>query len=128
MLIKMEPTKSTNENKRVEFQSLMKVLISMIAEIGNFIKKMGKIEQKYPEEYKIMQEFSPEFLNKLVDETPPEIAGLFLKISLRLASLGPRLSDFMKLPADEKIKLGKEIDDLVKDLTTLLDKALKEKS
>ena len=105
-----------------EFLNLLRILISMLSENGRLITKMGEIEKKYPKEFKLMKEFSTEKLDAFVEKAPPEIAGLFLKIMLRAAAIGPKTSKAMELSADEKIELGKQIAELVKDMESLLKK------
>jgi hypothetical protein len=105
-----------------EFLNLIKIFISMLSENGKLITKMGETEKKFPNEFKMMKEFSPERLDAFVEKAPPEIAGLFLKIMLRAAAIGPRTNRAMELPADEKLELGKQINELVRDLEILLRK------
>jgi hypothetical protein len=109
-----------------EFLNLLKIFISMLSENGKLITKMGEIEKKYPKEFKLMREFSAEKLDAFVEKAPPEIAGLFLKIMLRAAVIGPKTSKAMELSAEEKIELGKQIAELVKDMEILLKKVEEE--
>ena len=109
-----------------EFLNLIKIFISMLSENGKLITKMGEIEKRFPNEFKMMREFSPERLDAFVEKAPPEIAGLFLKIMLRAAAIGPKTNRAMELPAEEKLELGKQINDLVKDLEILLKKVEEE--
>ena len=109
-----------------EFLNLLKIFISMLSENGKLITKMGEIEKRFPNEFKMMKEFSPERLDALVEKAPPEIAGLFLKIMLRAAAIGPKTNRAMELPAEEKLELGKQINELVKDLEILLKKVEEE--
>lgn len=106
----------------VEFLNLLRIFISMLRENGNLITKMGEIEKKYPKEFKLMKEFSTEKLDVFIEKAPPEIAGLFLKIMLRAAAIGPKTSKAMELSADEKLELGRQIAELVKDMEKLLKK------
>jgi hypothetical protein len=109
-----------------EFLNLIRIFISMLSENGKLITKMGEIEKRFPNEFKMMKEFSPEKLDAFVEKAPPEIAGLFLKIMLRAAAIGPKTSRAMGLPAEEKLELGKQINELVKDLEILLKKVEEE--
>jgi hypothetical protein len=109
-----------------EFLNLIKIFISMLSENGKLITKMGEIEKRFPNEFQMMKEFSPERLDAFVGKAPPEIAGLFLKIMLRAAAIGPRTSRAMELPAEEKLELGKQMNELVKDLEILLKKVEEE--
>jgi len=109
-----------------EFLNLIRIFISILSENGKLITKMGEIEEKFPDEFKMMKEFSPERLDAFVEKAPPEIAGLFLKIMLRAAAIGPKTNRAMDLPAEEKLKLGKQINELVKDLEILLKKVEEE--
>jgi hypothetical protein len=45
---------------------------------------------------------------------------------LRAAAMGPKTSRAMELPAEEKLELGKQINELVKDLEILLKKVEEE--
>lgn len=115
-----------NTEEYTEFLNLLKIFISMLSENGKLITKMGEIEKKFPKEFKMMREFSAEKLDAFVEKTPPEIAGLFLKIMLRTAAIGPKTSMAMELPAEEKIDLGKQIAELTKDMEILLKKVEEE--
>lgn len=110
------------EEESFEILNLVRILIAMLKANGKLIAKMGEVEKKFPEEFGLMKDFSAEKLDTFVDKAPPEIAGLFLKIMLRATTIGPKMNNAMKLSADEKIRLGKEISKLVRDLETLLEK------
>ncbi|MGC8961042.1 MAG: hypothetical protein ACP5K1_01180 [Candidatus Bathyarchaeia archaeon] len=71
-----------------------------------------------------MRDKAPELVEEFVDKAPPEVIGSFMKFIVRIVSLfskmeGKRLEE---IPAEEKIKLSKEMDKIISDARELLER------
>lgn len=121
---KTNPKKEMDE----EMKEFVKASILYLKSMGTFAKKVGEIEKRYPEAFKIMEKLSsPDTLTEFVTKAPPEIVVSMLKIFIRAGSLSSKMGKRMDtLTPDEKIDLGKELVALANDLSDLMEK-LKEK-
>lgn len=112
---------SAREMKK-EFAGFAEALILYFKSMGKFAKKVGEIEKKYPEAFKIMGDLaSPETLGEFVKNAPPKVVVKMFEFILRASALSVKMRKGMgELTADEKIELGKGMIKLADDLSEIL--------
>lgn len=122
-------TKNKKEKKKAfskkEVKNLVEMLRYLMDAYGFFAEKLGDIQKTHKEAYETM--FSLEVAEKLPEmvsfmtEKIPELGELYTSIFIRLTTFMPKINRLMELSADEKIKVGKNLKTLAKDLDKLLD-------
>jgi hypothetical protein len=133
MISEKDPTEELRDLAKIFEQINKDDLLNMFVETmclyGNYVEGFGRIHKKYGKVFELAKDFtktpiSPELMGYVADKATPEMAGIFLKIMLKLASIAPQMSRFMDLTSEEKIKLGKGIKSLAKDFENLKGKEL----
>lgn len=107
---------------KAEFSGFAEALILYLRSMGKFSKKVGEIEKKYPEAFKIMGDLtSPEKLGEFVKNARPEVVVKMFEFILRASVLSAKMRKGMgELTTDEKIELGNGMIKLADDLSELL--------
>lgn len=107
---------------KTELAGFAEALILYLRSMGEFSKKVGGIEKKYPEAFKIMGDLtSPERLGEFVKNAPPELVVKMFEFILRASALSAKMRKGMgELTADEKIELGNGMIKLADDLSEIL--------
>ena len=112
------------ENKEItnqDFEIMGEALSIMFRSFGGYWIKMGEVEKRTNINF---NDFSKVFTNKdfvdnLMNKTPPAVVGLFVKILFKMSAL--RSLDLNKMSPDEKIENGKMMMELAKDIDDLID-------
>jgi len=110
--------------EQIKKDDLLNMLVETMCLYGNYVEGFGRIHKNYGKIFELAKDFtktpiSPELIGYLADKATPEMAGIFLKIMLKLNSIAPQMNRFMELSAEEKIKLGKAIKSIAKDFEKL---------
>jgi len=115
---KTEPT----EEMKTAMTGLVEVFVLYLKNMGKFAKKMGEIEKKFPEAFKIMGDLaSPETLGEFVKRAKPEVVVKLFGFFLRASALSAKMKKGMsELTADEKIEFGSEMIKLANSLSDLM--------
>ncbi len=113
-----------NTLEQIKKEDLLDMLVETLQLYGEYVEGFGKIHRKYEKVYDITNDLtkspiSPELVGYLADKASPEVAGIFLKIMLKLTSIAPQMNRLMELSAAEKIQLGKDIKSVAKDFQKL---------
>jgi len=109
----------------IDMARLMEVFSTIVDSYGDFAISVGNIEKKDPKVFEALEylgQMTPELMSRIVETQPPEIVGLFMRILVRMSTLGPQMSKLMDQPAEEKIRLGEEMKEFAKDFRDLLRK------
>ena len=114
---KTEPPKEM----KAEMAEFVEVFILYLKNMGKFAKKIGEIEKKFPEAFKVMGDLaSPEVLAEFVKKARPELVVKLFEFFLRASALSAKMRKGMsELTADEKIELGNEMIRLANSLSDL---------
>lgn len=115
---KIEPTKEM----KIEIAGFIEAFILYLRNMGKFTKKIGEIEKKFPEAFKIMGDLaSPETLSEFVKKARPELVVKIFEFFLRASALSSKMREGMsELTADEKIQIGNEMTKLANSLSDLM--------
>jgi len=107
-----------------EYKSLTRSFIRWLESYGTLIKTMGEIEKSSGKSFEeLSREFTkPEILSQLIERLPPDLAGKFFALFLELTRLLSK--DIRRLSSEEKIKVGKKLIELSKELEHLIFKEL----
>jgi hypothetical protein len=123
----METSKEQQDSKedQQQIKEFIEAFIEYLRSMGTFAKKIGEIETKYPNAFKMMAKMvSPETLSEFITKAPPEIVVKMFEFLLRASSLSAKMQKGMpELTADEKIELGNELIKLAEDVSALMKKA-----
>jgi len=92
---------------------------------GSFAEKLGTIQRDHKDAFEAMMSPSslmqlPEMLSKL-SEKNPELNSMLTMMFIKMSTFLPQISNLMNLTAEEKIKLGKNLKSITKDIDALLD-------
>jgi len=105
---------------KVKMEDLLGVLASLLKTYGEFVRKVGEIESEIgtslEEMMKKMGE-PEEFTEKLISEAPPDVVASFLKVIVGLSRFRGR--DVFRLPPEEKVREGKRLESIAKELEKL---------
>ena len=121
-----EEEKTEEEVTREDIKNLVEMFAHLLDAYGSFANSLGKIQKTHEEAYETMfslelAESLPEILSIVSEKGPPELSKLLTKIFVKMATLLPRIGKLMDLPANEKIKLGKNLKSLAKDFEKLIE-------
>jgi hypothetical protein len=110
--------------EQIQKDDLINMLVETMRVYGDFVEGFGHVHKKYGKVFELAKDFtntpiSPELIGYLADKATPEMAGIFLKIMLKVTSIAPQMNRFMELSAEEKVKLGKDIKSIAKDFEKL---------
>lgn len=111
--------------------SLIEMFSDLLNAYGKFSESLGKIQKTHEEAYKRIFSYEsleqlPEMMSKIMEEAPPELSRLVIRIFSKMTVFLPRISKIMELSANEKIALGENLKSLAKDFKKLLEWAKKE--
>lgn len=115
---------------KVDMKSVFGVFISLLRSYGDFAKAIGTIEKEQPDSYEAilyLGKFAPQILSILAEKSPPEELGAFIKLTMKLIELGPKMDTISTLGADEKIRIGTELREIANEYD-LLWKQLEQKA
>ena len=120
------------ELSKEEVVSLVEMFAELMNAYGNFSGSLGKIQKTHEEAYEHIFSLEaitklPEMLDKVMEEQPPELSRLVVRIFSKMTAFLPRVVRMMELSADDKIKLGENLKSLAKDFRKLLEWTEKEK-
>lgn len=121
-----ENTETKERITKEEAKDIVEMLRYLTDAYGFFALKLGKIQRDHEEAYEHMfslevAEKIPEMLSQISEKGPPELGELLTRVFVRFSTLLPRIGKLMDLSADEKIKLGKNLQSFAKDFDKLLD-------
>lgn len=110
--------------EQIQKDDLVNMLVETMCIYGDFVEGFGKVHKKYGKIFELAKDFtntpiSPELIGYLADKATPEMAGIFLKIMLKVTTIAPQMNRFMELSAEEKVKLGKAIKSIARDFEKL---------
>jgi len=122
--IQAENNQDTQVSKE-ELDGMMEMIRYLLDAYGTFAEKIGTIQRDHKNAYEAMMSPTsmmqvPEMLNKL-SEKNQELSNLLTKIFLKMSTCLPQVANLMNLNAEDKIKLGKNLKSLARDIDTLLD-------
>ena len=109
--------------EKVDITSLVKVFVSLLRAYGNMAKAIGTIQLEYKESFEALTYLgivAPRLMERVVEKAPPDVVGLFMKILMKMTVLGPKMGKIMELPAEEKVKIGEELNAYAEDFEKLL--------
>jgi hypothetical protein len=107
---------------KVDMKGIFTVFISLMRSYGNFAKSIGTIEKEHPDSYEAilyLGKVAPQLMSILAGKSPPEELGAFIKLTLKLMELGPKLDKIATLPAEEKIQVGTELVNIANEYEAL---------
>jgi len=107
---------------KVDMKGIFNVFISLMRSYGNFAKSIGTIEKEHPDSYEAilyLGKVAPQLMSILAVKSPPEELGAFIKLTLKLMELGPKLDKIATLPAEEKIQVGTELVNIANEYEAL---------
>ena len=99
----------------------MKLLYTLLEDMGNLIQHLGEKENEV-NETEFLKSFSTNsisILNELSDSLNAEELGKLMKLLIKLSQHGSNLTNFLELSSNDKIVVGKDIKKLA-DETNLL--------
>ena len=108
--------------ERTDIKTMSMLIVDLMSTIGKFAETIGRLEKDYSEAFVAFKTIgqSPQLLDILVSKAPPDTIGIFIKLIIRLTVIQSKLSKLMELPADEKIKLGKDLIQISEDFRELV--------
>lgn len=109
--------------QKINIDDISKLLFSAIKEFGRFLNRLGKIEKESKISFSKLAELSkdPAFFSSLFASAPPEKVGNLIQSLLKFVELTPKINQAMSLSAEEKIELGKKVEELVNALKPLVE-------
>jgi hypothetical protein len=111
---------SPNEPVLASFESFLMSSAEVMDALGSFIGQSGKFEKATGITMETMGKAMLETdIGKLLEAMGPEVAPIFVKVSLRLGAVNN--TDPSKLSADDRIKLGEAMKELAGDMRRLID-------
>lgn len=119
-------SKRKDEFKKEEIISLVTMFAELMRAYGSFSGSLGKIQKAHVEAYERLFSLEaieklPEMLSKVMEEKPPELSKLIIRIFSKMTAFLPRINKIMALSAEDKIKLGENLRSLAKDFGKLLE-------
>jgi hypothetical protein len=115
---------------KIDMKSIFSVFTSLLRAYGNFAKAIGTIEKTDTSSYEALLylgQNAPQVMSILAQKSPPEEFGAFMKLTLKLIDISPKLDKIATLPSDEKIQLGAELENIANEFDELW-KLIQEKS
>lgn len=124
-------SKRKEELKKEEVISLVEMFAELLSAYGYFSGSLGKIQKAHEEAYEHIFSLEaieklPEILSRVMEEKPPELSKLIIRIFSKMTVFLPKIAKIMELSADDKIKLGEDLKSLAKDFRKLKDWVEKE--
>ena len=116
------------DKKQDEFYlDIANYVYDVLSQTSVFVKRLGELEDKYPEEYKNLTELrhNPLQLFEKLDEIEDDktkslvITKLF-KIFFKLASLSEQLTNIFFIESERKKSVSKELKNLADEINTYL--------
>jgi len=110
------------QKREINIDDVMNVLYLVMKEFGRLIDEIGKIEKDSKITYSELSELSkdPKFLSSIMASASPEKVGVFVKTILKFMELSPKINQMMNLPPEEKIQLGKKLEEITEGLKQFL--------
>ena len=110
--------------EQIKKEDLLNMLVETLCLYGDYVQGLGQIHKKYNNVFQATKDFtktpiSPQLVGFLADKATPEMAGIFLKIMLKLNSIAPQMNKLMDLSAKEQIELGEAIKSIAEDFEKL---------
>jgi hypothetical protein len=107
---------------KVDIKGVFGVFISLLRSYGDFAKSIGTIEKEHPDSYEAilyLGKFAPQILSIIAGKSPPEELGAFIKLTMKLIELGPKIDKIATLSAEEKIQIGIELTNIANEYDLL---------
>jgi hypothetical protein len=117
-----ELKKASEIANKVDMKSLFAVFVSLLRSYGDYAKSIGTIEKEHPDSYEAilyLGKFAPQILSIVAGKSPPEELGAFIKLTMKLIELSPKLDNIATLPAEEKIQVGTELTNMANEYDLL---------
>lgn len=116
--------KNQGKITKEEAKDLVEMFRYLMDAYSFFAEKLGNIQKTHKEafEYMLSPDLAmqiPEMLSEIA-EKDPELNRLFTRIFVKMSTYFPQIGNLMNLPAESKIKLGKNLKSLAKDFDELL--------
>jgi len=111
--------------KGVDTEKLIRAFVEMLRAYSELAQRIGNIQKDNKEAFEAMTylgSIAPQMLKMLSQKAPPAEFGAFIKAFMDLLELAPKLDELMKLPAEEKIALGKKIGEIASTLEEMINK------
>jgi hypothetical protein len=109
--------------QKINIDDISKLLFSTVKEFGGFLNRLGEIEKESKISFGKFAELSkdPAFFSSLFASAPPEKVGNLIKNLFKFVELTPKINQAMGLSAEEKIELGKKLEELANTLKPLVE-------
>jgi len=93
-------------------KDLIKFYKEFIKGNSSAIKTLADIQDKYPEEYKLLEDLreDPTIVEKLSDKLTEEERNAIIIVLIRAAQLGRKTQNMFELSSEDKRKLAKELE------------------
>lgn len=102
--------------------------INSLRDLGEFFVATGSLQKKSASAYDTILKIGeqPEaFLALLVDKIPEEKLKPLVELTLKMAAIQSKFSQFRELTAEEKITIGQELKGVASELSRLLEETRK---
>jgi archaellum component FlaC len=113
-----------------DMDKTMNFFVGLMSMLGDLSVKIGELEEKnrdVPEVLKLITNDPKTFLNMLLEKsTGDEVRTLILAL-LKLDELSPKLANLFSLPPEEKIKIGKELQNISSEIEKAYAQSKKER-
>lgn len=111
--------------KEVDIDKLMRAFVEMLKAYSDLAQRIGTIQKDNNEAFESLTylgSMAPQMVKMLSEKAPPAEFGAFIKAFMDLLELAPKLDELMKLPAEEKIEIGKRISEIAFTLEEMINK------
>jgi len=117
-----EVKKIAELSRKIDLKVMVTLIAKMTEEYGRFLETLGGLEKEYTDAFEAVKTIgrSPAFIEKIVEDSPPELVGSFMKMMLKMAVIDADMKRITELPADEKIKLGRMLQTFASEYRNLL--------
>lgn len=120
----MEKWGISMSEQEINIDNISKLLFLTVKEFGRFLNRLGEIEKESRISFGKFAELSkdPAFFSSLFAGAPPEKVGNLIKSLFKFVELTPKINQAMSLSAEEKIELGKKLEEFANTLEPLVEK------
>lgn len=111
--------------KEVNVDRLMRAFVEMLKAYSDLAQRIGSIQKDNKEAFESLTylgSIAPQMLKMLSEKAPPAEFGAFIIAFMDLLELAPKLDELMKLPAEEKIAIGKRLGEIASTLEEMINK------
>jgi len=122
-----EVKKIAELSRKIDLKVMVTWIAKMTEEYGRFLETLGGLEKESTDAFEAVKTIgrSPAFIEKIVEDSPPELVGSFMKMMLKLAVVDADMKRITELPGDEKIRVGRMLQTLASEYRNLLEMAKK---